>query len=608
MQQLSHRRRRRVRGRGLALAAVLCFGTTGLTPVDYDRYRDHDELTRELRRLSSAHRASATLVSIGETREGRDIWALEVAAPGAVAASERPALLVVGTLEGDRVIGSELALYLAEHLLTAGETDAAVREQLERHAFYIVPRLNPDGAERMFARVRADGAVNATPRDGDVDGRVDEDGPEDLNGDGLITLMRVPEPGGPFMVHPDEPRLMKRADASRGEAGSYRLYVEGVDSDGDGFFNEDGPGGVDLDRNFQHAYPYYAADAGPHMVSERETRALMDYVLAHRNIAAVLTFGGSDNLVGDLGARGEAPGAAPLEMLTFVGAELEEAREVGMVERPRSRWGGGQQDRASGRRSGRQPATTVAEADREYYRTIAERYRELTGIEAVANTRAPAGAFHDFAYFQFGVPGFSTPGWGIDAPSDAPGRRGGRGTGEAADARMLAWMDAAGIDGFVAWEPFDHPELGPVEIGGFRPYATTNPPADRLAELGASHAEFALYLASLFPAVRIAETDVTAHGGGLYEVAAVIENRGYLPTALAQGVTARAVAPVMVQLGIEPDALITGDAKTSFLPSLDGSGSRESYSWLVRGRRGQELELKVVSQKAGSETATLTLR
>ena len=668
----SSNRRRRRRGLGVALAAVLSVTATGLTPIDYDRYHDYDALTDALRDLADAHR-SATLVSIGTSLEGRDIWMLELAGPGDVDPGERPALLVVGTLEADRLIGSELALYMAEDLLTRAETDDEVATRLAEHTLYVVPRVNPDGAERMFAPVKSDFRVTLRPGDADADGRIDEDGPEDLNGDGLITLMRVPEPGGPYMVDPDDGRLLKKADASKGERGAYELHWEGVDDDGDGYYNEDGLGGTDLNRNFQHAYDYYAPDAGPHMVSEAESRALMDFVLAHRNIAAVLTFGASDNLVGDLSPRGEAPPASPLALPAFPDSHLEEARGVGMVERPRRFPFGfgffGQQGRAAGDEAGfrppsRRPATTVDEADREYYGTIAERYRELTEIETVANTRTPEGAFHDFAYFQFGVPAFSTPGWGLDAedaepgegaeegagaeaeagappteggdvavparPARAPraaaeggmpggmparmaamrqrGSGGGNGAGSGADARMLEWMDRAGVDGFVAWTTYEHPDLGTVEIGGFRPYATTNPPADRIPGLGAAHAEFALYLTSLFPRVAIAETEVTSHGGGLYEVTAEVENTGYLPTAMAQGVTARAVAPVMVQLDIDPDALVTGDAKTSFIPALAGSGTRERFTWMVRGTPGQQVELRVVAQKAGSATTTLTLR
>lgn len=647
MQQRSVRPRRRWLA---AAVAALGLGAVALTPVQAG-YHDYDTLTRALRDLAGAHGETATLVSIGESREGRDIWALEIAAPGPLPAAERPALLVVGNLEADRLVGSELALSMAREVLARSGSDPAVRARLEQSTLYMVPRANPDGAERMFAPVHSDFRVTLRPADDDADGRVNEDGPEDLNGDGVITLMRVPEPGGPYMVDPSDARLLREADAARGESGSYELYVEGTDDDGDGFYNEDGPGGVDLGRNFQHAYPYYAPDAGPHMISEPESRALMDYVLAHRNIAAILTFGASDNLVGDLGPRGDAPAAAPLALPGYPAVHVEEARGVGMVDRPRrfsgyGMWGGGQGraagDAAGGRPAGRQPATTVDDADREYYATVAERYREITGIRTLANTRPPEGAFHSFGYFQFGVPSFSTPGWGLDVPAAgggagegeqtagadrpgaegaggdaararprAPGRTGPGGTGgpdDGADARMLEWMDDAGVDGFVAWTAYEHPELGPVEIGGFRPYATTNPPADRIPELGAAHADFALYLASLFPRVRVVETGVTAHGGGLYEITAEIENEGYLPTALAQGVTAGAVAPTMVQLGVDPEALVTGDAKTSFFPTLDGSGARQRYTWLVRGRPGQEVELRVVAQKAGRDATTLTLR
>ena len=95
--------------------------------------------------------------------------------------------------------------------------------------------MNADGAEQMFAPVKALRRTNATPFDADNDGRTDEDGPEDLNKDGFITLMRVKDPKGPYMVSPDDPRLMKRADPSKGESGGWAIYWEGLDKDRDGF-------------------------------------------------------------------------------------------------------------------------------------------------------------------------------------------------------------------------------------------------------------------------------------------------------------------------------------------------------------------------------------
>jgi hypothetical protein len=320
--------------------------------------------------------------------------------------------------------------------------------------------------------------------------------------------------------------------------------------------------------------------------------------------------------------------------------------------------GRGAQAPAAGRGGGGiQPATSVNAADLEYFAAISSKYRELTGLRSTGFTRAPAGAFFEYGYFQYGVPSFSTPGWGLPgggrpggpgggaaasgeaaarpAPAGVPagmaamagvtggsGQRGaGRGIGagggsgpesdaigDGVDLRLLQWMDAEKVDGFVNWTPFKHPTLGDIEIGGFKPYVTVNPPAAKIADLGASHAKFVVYLTSLFARVAIARTEVTALGGGLYRIKADVENAGFLPTALAQGVTARSVKPVMVQLGVPPESIITGSEKTNFIPALAGSGSRQSFEWVIKGKPGSQVTLKAVSQKSGTDTATLMLQ
>ena len=175
------------------------------------------------------------------------------------------------------------------------------------------------------------------------------------------------------------------------------------------------------------------------------------------------------------------------------------------------------------------------------------------------------------------------------------------------DAELLQWFDENGIDGFVSWKTYQHPNLGEVEIGGFKPYTVTDPPAGELAELGPRHAEFALYLSSLFPRVEIAETEVVAHGGGVFRIKAEIENSGFLPTATAHGVRSRSVKPTMVQLDIPPENLLSGSAKTSFFQALAGSGTRQKYEWIIAGKEGQKVRLSVVSQKGGKTSRTLIL-
>jgi hypothetical protein len=627
-------------------AAAAAVSHAPLSAADNTKYQTYEELSAAMRDLAKTHARLARLVEVARSREGRTVWAIEIANPAGTPVAERPALLVAANFEGDQVIGSQLALYVAEQLLTGYAANPAITERLDNHVFYIVPRANPDGAEAMFGAVKSARKTNAAKIDDDNDGRVDEDGPEDLNEDGFISMMRVKDPKGPYMIHPDDPRLVRRADAAKGEAGGYTIYWEGTDNDGDGFINEDPGGGVDLNRNFQHQYPYYTPDAGPHMASEPEVRGLLDYVLARRNIAAILTFGESDNLIAPPTRTGAHAPASTVDLIAFANQSVTGARGVGRFEPAQQpfffggRGRGGDAGRGAepaGRGGPRPtpPATTVAPADVEYFRTISDTYRRLTGIRATPATRIPGGAFFEYGYYHFGVPSFSTPGWGITAQGaqGAQGARAGQGApsggraggpggpagsgpdGDAAesglaafDLRLVRWMDAEKVNGFIAWQPFKHPTLGDVEIGGFRPYSSSNPDAAKIAELGKSHTEFVTHLSSLFPKVRIADTSVASLGGGLYRVKAEVENGGFLPTSTAQGVRARSVKPTMVQLGVDPADIVSGSPKTNFFPSLAGSGRRQAYEWIIRGKPGSAVTLKAVAQKGGSATSTITLR
>ena len=664
------------------------------------RYHTYAEMTAALQSLAGAHKTIARISSIGKTRGGRDIWAVEIANPAGVPPAKRPALLVAANFEGDHLVGSEIALSVAEFLLNNYAGNAEVKQRLDNSTIYVIPRVNPDGAEGTFAPVKTGRRANTSPRDDDNDGRTDEDGPEDLNNDGFITIMRVKAAGGEYMIDPDEPRLMKKADPKKGETGAYKIFWEGKDNDGDGFINEDPPGGTDINRNFAHEYPYYKAEAGPHMVSEDESRALMEWIIAHRNVAAILTFGESDNLIVPPTSAGRLGQARELDLVRFADSSAAGARTMGVIQ---TGGGGGRGGRfamgefsfemlmGGGRQTARQgqaaasgrmqipdprPATTVASADYDYFKAVSDKYIEMTGIRQPLLVREPQGAFFQYGYFQFGIPSFSTPGFGL-ATAESPGQRrmgmvppgapgepgpqvqagqagrqetrtGGAGTtvvvsggsqeimqmmqaaggsgagrmfqGQAGaaetaqaappgiDGQILKWMDAEKIDGFVKWTKTSHPDFGEVEVGGFKPYAATNPPAGKIAELGGAHAKFALYLSSLFARVKVAKTEVVNHGGGIFRVKAEVENAGFWPTSLAHGLTARAVKPTMIQLGVDPKTIQSGNAKTNFLPVLAGSGTRAKYEWLIRGKTGEVVELIVQSEKGGSDMAKVTLK
>jgi hypothetical protein len=613
----------------LALAAVALASSAQAQ----SSYLDHASLTRELRSVIGSSR-SASMTSVGTTLGGREIWVIQIANPAGKPVAERPAVLVVGNLEGDHLVGSSHGLETVRYLL-AGDANPAVKQVLDNQVVYVFPRLNPDGAEASFASVKADRKRNTRPYDDDNDGRMDEDGPEDLNGDGLITVMRVKDPAGEYMIDRADARVMKKADAAKGEVGAYKLYWEGIDNDGDGFINEDGPGGVDLNRNFQHDYPYNDADAGPHMISERESRALMDFMIAHRNIGAILTFGQSDNLVTPPDAQGRLAAAPGLMLPSFADASNAKVFETGMLASAQQGFfgfgggGGGGQTRGAqpgannNPASGRRPDTTVNRADIEYFKAVSDAYKSITGIRAITPQRRPRGAFFQYGYYHFGVPSFTTPGWSLPVIAAAPasgaptgeprppaggGGAGGPGGTAEGDAVTLRSLEGAGVNAFVAWTTFKHTTLGDVEIGGFRPYAVTNAPTKDLAELGRKHGEFVVRLAGMLPRVRIASTEVKAHGGGLFTITVDVENTGFFPSALQHGVIAGSVAATLVQIQVPRDDIVTGAAKSVSLPTLAGSNARQKVTWVIRGRPDASVVITVLAQKGGTDSATVVLK
>jgi len=684
------RKARRIATAGFVIAAAFLAAGGTARAQDLSKYHNYAELTTIVQALAGANKTLVKLESLGKTLEKRDLWMLQIANPAGVPVGERPGVLIAANFEGDHVYGSELALFIADFLVKSYGSNANVKQRLDSFVYYIVPRVNPDGAEFMWAPVKWARRTNARPFDDDNDGRMDEDGPDDLNKDGVITVMRVKDPNGDYIVDPDEPRLMRKADPKKGEKGEYSLSWEGIDNDGDGFINEDGPGGTNINRNFMHEYPYFKPEAGQYMVCEPETRAMLEFMTSHRNIGAILTFGESDNLITPPTAAGTLAAAKVMDLETVAAASIAGANKTGMFAtaagfgggRGGGRGGGGEMmiseemlqsimaagggafmmggggggQRGGGTTATSQPtgrgampqraaATTYNASDVDYFRTIGAKYAELTGIRQTLMNAKPEGAFFSYGYFQFGVPSFSTPGWGtaeaqrgagMSGPpggggqgqmaqmqqqfGGAFGQRGGaagmgqRGgaagvaEGQGVDRALLQWMDKEKIDGFAAWAKVKHPEFGEVEVGGFKPYVFVNPPAAKIAEMGKAHAEFALYLPTIFPVVKIATLDAVPKGGGLYRVTAEVENAGFLPTALTHAVTARAVKPTMVQLQVAPESIVSGSQKTSFIQALIGSGGRMKFDWLIKAKAGSSLELKVVSQKAGADKRAVVLK
>jgi hypothetical protein len=252
--------------------------------------------TGTLRQLVGRH-DHVKLTSIGKSRGRRPLELLTILP---VADGETPPLeettwgaLLVARLSGLRDQDeSRLALDVASWL--AEKADAFPPGA----AFHVLVDANPDAT--AAARDGTRRAGNDHPVDEDLDGDTDEDGPDDLDGDGRISWMRYPDPSGELSDPlgrydvPPGPRAPELADPEKGKPRTHRVVREGRDGDDDGKWNEDGPGGVDLSRNFTWEFEEHTRVAGAWPISEPESRALMDFLLADERIAVVYELGDAE--------------------------------------------------------------------------------------------------------------------------------------------------------------------------------------------------------------------------------------------------------------------------------------------------------------------------
>ena len=227
---------------------------------------------------------------VGTTEEGREIWAMTVNNPKTGAPLAKPGVYVDANIHGNEIQGGEVCLYLLNWLLTQYGTNEQITKVVDRNAFYVIPVVNVDGRWHFFTdpNTPSSGRSIRVPRDDDRDGLVDEDFPDDLDGDGNICRMRKKDPFGQWKADPEDPRLMVRVKP--GEKGEWTILgEEGLDNDGDGRVNEDAEGYLDGNRNWGWGWapPYVQDGSGDFPFSAAADRAPSPaYIMARPNIIA----------------------------------------------------------------------------------------------------------------------------------------------------------------------------------------------------------------------------------------------------------------------------------------------------------------------------------
>lgn len=520
--------------------------------VAYDRYYRYQDLTALLEAYGTEFPGLVEVTSIGKSHEGRDIWLATVTDLSTGPAIEKPGFWVDGNIHASELSAGTASLKLIEKLVTDQ------RELLKTHAFYVVPRLNPDGAEW---------AMEDPPRivrSGTRHYPYDEEDPygierKDMDGNGRMLWMRIQDDNGPWIVSELNARLLrKRKPGEEGGSNCYRLLPEGEFHNWDGLTLRDRkvPQGLDFNRNFPSAWRLEGEQhgAGPFPTSEPEIHAAVSAISQRPNICGAVCFH------------------------TFSGVHL----------RPPSRYADDE----------------LPAEDLWNFKAIGDKGFEMTGYPAISNyhefryhpKEVITGVFDDWMYEHRGVFAWTTEIW-------SPQRQAGitdykyidwfRDHPHEDDVKMLEWSDKAlEGKGYEDWREFDHPQLGKVEIGGWdREYAFRNPPPQFLEKEVSPLADWTIWQATLSPRLQVAKTVVEGQ-----RVRIVVQNVGWLPTYVTKTAQkkkmCRGVIGEIAKVGAEgSDWLVAGKLRTEG-PQLEGwsaIGAAASMSWGSLGNDDQTI-------------------
>ena len=557
--------------------------------ISFDRFYRYDDLTRLLHEYAAEYPHLIQLESIGRSYQGRDVWLVTATNTTSGPASTKPALWVDGNLHATELAGSAAALYFIHSLTSRYGQDKTVTECLDTRAFYIVPRVNADGAEWALADrpriVRS--STRPYPYDEQpVEGLLSED----IDGDGRILTMRIPDPNGAWKAHPEDARLLVRRDPVESGGTYYRILPEGLLRNFDGItIQPRGPvEGLDLNRNFPVAWRGANEEpgSGPYPTSEPEVRNLVDFIVRHPNLTGVVTFH------------------------TYSGVLL----------RPYD-------DR---------PDDDFPAEDLWTYKAIGERGTQMTGYPNVScyhefryhPKTVTTGAFDTWMYDHRGLFAWTVEIW-------SPMRQAGikdfkfidwyREHPLADDLKLMKWNDEVlGGKGYVDWYAFDHPQLGKVELGGWdAQHYWVNPPGELLEKEISLFPDWIIWHTLISPRLALRQAEVVGLGGGVYRVRLVVENTGWLPSYVTKKAVEKKVSRgVMAEIELPEGATLqVGKIRQEFAqlegraykaaqaePFEGGTDDRLKVEWVIHAPQGGTVHLTARHERAGEVRVALELK
>ena len=639
--------------------------------INFSHYHSISDIEKILNNLSNSKIAKRIILT--KTLKGNNLSLVQIGN----SEKGKPAILVAANMEGDLPLATEASLYLINHILND-------KKMSDDYVWYIIPCGNPDAFQRYFEKPLHESNLNFHENNDDLDENIDEDGCEDLNGDGFITQMRVKDPLGEWIPIEGDSRILRRAKPERGEKGIYKLYSEGIDNDNDGLYNEDSKGGVKVGCNFPQFFRYFTSTDGKWPGSENESKSIMKFVNENKNIAMVIVFGSTNICLNKLyGGRKEEVNTSRIilnrRMAAFLNADpsqsysLEEIIEMVKNASPPDM---DVNENTVREMLGIGSFVNPLSEDVKIYEEISQKYKNFLktinlDFKRIEPEKEKDGSFEVYSYYQLGLPTFSLDFFSIPEAADVKNEDMlslsqieklskdeflslGKEKiekilknynappninydkivelfkSEKMDVKkfsdllkktsitveqdsellkmnsMIAYGKKNGFETFIDWKTYKHPQLGEVEIGGFKPYVFTTPPDSLIERLIKLQVPFVNELVSLLPKIKINRVEVKSKGNGIYEIKAFIENEGYLPYPMANGIRTNKIKPIILTFNNKDIKIIDGKKRT-LIKKINGKGI-ELVKWMVYSDKPLKLKLLAETDSALNDSYDFELR